>query len=265
MASIKISQLTAAASVTETQEFEINDSGTSKKVTGSQIKTFVKDAFAASDITGLTATAAELNILDGVTATTAEINTLDNINTAGNFGLVPSGAILLWSGSVGTIPSGWFLCDGANSTPDLRDRFVVGAGSTYAVGATGGQNSITSVPAHTHDAGNFVTSNTGAHSHNGSTSTDGAHAHNGKNTGTFLIGNASPNASFRDRPTNTNTQGNQGAGTNFLSVEGSHAHNFSTSNTGSHSHTISGTTSSTGNASVDTRPPYYALCYIMKG
>ena len=77
MASIKISQLTAAASVTGTQEFEINDSGTSKKVTGSQIKTFVKDAFAASDITGLTATVAELNILDGVTATTAELNQLD--------------------------------------------------------------------------------------------------------------------------------------------------------------------------------------------
>ena len=40
----------------------------------------------------------------------------------------PSGGIILWSGSVASIPSGWYLCDGNNSTPDLRDKFVVGAG-----------------------------------------------------------------------------------------------------------------------------------------
>jgi hypothetical protein len=49
-----------------------------------------------------------------------------------------AGMILLWSGSIGSIPSGWVLCDGGNSTPDLRDRFVIAAGSSYAVGATGG-------------------------------------------------------------------------------------------------------------------------------
>jgi len=50
----------------------------------------------------------------------------------------PTGLIVLWSGSVGTIPTGWVICDGNNSTPDLRDRFIVGAGSTYAVAANGG-------------------------------------------------------------------------------------------------------------------------------
>jgi microcystin-dependent protein len=66
-------------------------------------------------------------------------------------GVFPSGGIIIWSGSSASIPSGWVLCNGSNSTPDLRDRFVVGAGSTYAVGATGGSaNAI--VVSHTHTA-----------------------------------------------------------------------------------------------------------------
>ena len=51
---------------------------------------------------------------------------------------IPAGGIFLWSGSIGSIPAGYVLCNGSNSTPDLRDRFIVGAGSTYAVNATGG-------------------------------------------------------------------------------------------------------------------------------
>jgi len=62
---------------------------------------------------------------------------------------VPSGLISLWSGSVASIPSGWVLCDGNNNTPDLRNRFVVGAGSTYAVDATGGSANAV-VVSHTH-------------------------------------------------------------------------------------------------------------------
>ena len=46
--------------------------------------------------------------------------------------------IILWSGATNAIPTGFVLCDGNNSTPDLRDRFVVGAGNNYSVGATGG-------------------------------------------------------------------------------------------------------------------------------
>jgi len=77
-----------------------------------------------------------------------------------------SGMILLWSGSVGSIPTGWVLCDGSNSTPDLRDRFVVGAGTTYAVAATGGSpNAI--VVSHTHTA--TVTDPGHSHSYTSST------------------------------------------------------------------------------------------------
>jgi hypothetical protein len=68
MANVKISELPAASSASGTQEFEVNDSGTSKKVTGSQVKTFVKDGLVTSDITDLTATATELNYVDGVTS-----------------------------------------------------------------------------------------------------------------------------------------------------------------------------------------------------
>lgn len=68
MANIKISQLTAAAAALGTQEFEVNESGSSKKVTGAQVKTFVKDGLVSSDITDLTATSTELNYVDGVTS-----------------------------------------------------------------------------------------------------------------------------------------------------------------------------------------------------
>jgi len=59
------------------------------------------------------------------------------ITGGGSIG-VPSGGIIMWSGSVASIPSGWFLCDGSNGTPDLRNRFIVGAGSTYNPSNTGG-------------------------------------------------------------------------------------------------------------------------------
>ena len=63
---------------------------------------------------------------------------------------VPSGAIILWSGASNAIPSGYVLCDGNNNTPNLQDRFVVGAGNTYAVDATGGSADATLV-SHTHN------------------------------------------------------------------------------------------------------------------
>jgi hypothetical protein len=75
---------------------------------------------------------------------------------------IPSGGIIIWSGSSASIPTGWLLCDGSNSTPDLRNRFVVGAGSTYAVGATGGSADAI-VVSHTHTA--TVTDPTHTHSY----------------------------------------------------------------------------------------------------
>jgi len=49
-----------------------------------------------------------------------------------------TGMIVMFTGSSGSVPIGWVICDGSNGTPDLRDRFIVGAGASYAVGSNGG-------------------------------------------------------------------------------------------------------------------------------
>lgn len=67
--------------------------------------------------------------------------------------VVPAGVIAEWYGSLGSIPSGWVLCDGANGTPDLRNNFIVGAGDTFNPGDTGGvveHNHYVGFGGHTH-------------------------------------------------------------------------------------------------------------------
>jgi hypothetical protein len=64
---------------------------------------------------------------------------------------LPSGCIIMWSGAIGSIPSGFYLCDGTNGTPNLRDRFIVGAGNAYSVAQTGGSTDAI-VVTHTHTA-----------------------------------------------------------------------------------------------------------------
>jgi microcystin-dependent protein len=89
------------------------------------------------------------------------------LNAIGN-GPVPAGGIIMWSGLITSIPAGWVLCDGTNGTPDLRDRFIVGAGGSYARNSTGGSNSVALTvnempshnhgivdPGHNHDSGSY--------------------------------------------------------------------------------------------------------------
>ena len=138
---------------------------------------------------------------------------------------VPSGMIALWSGSVASVPSGWYLCNGSNGTPDLRDRFVVGAGSTYAVAATGGSaNAI--VVSHNHTATSVVT--------------DPGHEHSTVTGSPPIEGvSLSPGSSVRTGSANTGTQ-----------------------TTGI---TVATTNASAGSSGTNANlPPYYALCYIMK-
>jgi hypothetical protein len=153
---------------------------------------------------------------DGRIATTAFVRSI-----------VPSGVILMWSGSIATIPSGWLLCDGTNSTPDLRNRFIVGAGSTYAVGATGGSADAI-VVSHTHTATSNVTDP--GHSHR-VTRPWGVAGGSGFYAGSFST------AEGTSDPTTTVTTG--------ITVSTS----------------ISSSGSSGTNANL---PPYYALAYIMK-
>jgi microcystin-dependent protein len=79
-------------------------------------------------------------------------------STISGFGTIPIGGIIMWSGALNAIPAGWALCNGQTSnnrvTPNLQDRFVVGAGSSYGVGATGGANfvalTVAQLPPHSH-------------------------------------------------------------------------------------------------------------------
>ena len=77
--------------------------------------------------------------------------------------------IILWSGAANAIPSGFVLCDGNNSTPNLTDRFVVGAGAAYGVGASGGSSSVTlsiaNLPSHSHTINNHTHSFSGSDAH----------------------------------------------------------------------------------------------------
>jgi len=173
--------------------------------------------------------------LDGTAGATGQVLLSgggSNTPTWGN--AFVAGMIMLWSGSSATIPSGWVLCDGTNSTPDLRNRFVVGATSTYAVGATGGSADAI-VVSHTHTATTASTSLTGE-----ITSQYANGSNNGGTSGVFSQSNY-----------NVDGDGGESRAGRTIYFDGTHSHTTTISSTGS-----SGT-----NANL---PPYYALCYIMK-
>jgi hypothetical protein len=77
-------------------------------------------------------------------------NFADLVNYFNNTACVTK-MVTMWSGAIGSVPTGWKLCNGANSTPDLRDKFIMGAGNTYAIDAVGGAATHTHPGAeHTH-------------------------------------------------------------------------------------------------------------------
>jgi hypothetical protein len=79
--------------------------------------------------------------------------TTTSLTFVGN-GTIPVGGIIMWSGTIAAIPTGWALCDGNNGTPNLVNRFVMAAGNLYGVGAFGGatSNRLTpmNIPPHKH-------------------------------------------------------------------------------------------------------------------
>ena len=198
-------------------------------------------------------------------------NTIVGRSVADTAYAVPTGAIMMWSGSIASIPAGWALCNGAGGTPDLRDRFVVGAGSTYAVGATGGANTVTlttaNLPSHSHSiSGSGTTSGQSAdHTHFFSAGTSGVgdHSHGfpyemmfqAAGSGPFFTGNQA-NIQYGIL-TSTN-----GAGAHSHSVSGNTG---GTSSNHTHTWSFSGTSGAEGSGTAhENRPPYYALAYIMK-
>lgn len=140
--------------------------------------------------------------------------------------------IVIWSGSTLDIPDRWQLCDGTNNTPDLRNRFIIGAGDLYSVGTTGGSKD-TILPLHNHT---FTTSTAGLHGHILRTSGSGG-------TG----GPSQVGFEIQNQPSPQITQ--CGATT---SSEGAHEHTGTVGNAGN------------SNGTNMNLPPYFALCYIMQ-
>ena len=182
----------------------------------------------------------------GGTGATGDKGQKGEIGSAGSTG-IPSGFIGLWSGAANAIPSGWYLCNGSNGTPDLRGRFVVGYNnndSLFDVNDTGGSKDATLV-SHSHTINN--------HTHSFSATTTGGN-HNHQYIDQYVV----INAGYRPWPANNND---------------CQQRNVNTSGSGSHSHSISGTTgnpsdrgtNSQGSSATNANlPPYYALAYIMK-
>lgn len=149
---------------------------------------------------------------------------------------LPKGFILLWYGSIATIPTGYALCNGANGTPDLRDKFIVCAkqddAGTAKTNITGALTQSGGALGHLHAKGAIAAATENAHTHNvsGTTADD-----------SFDI---------------TVDSATEGPVSQFP-----HGHAFSDTSDGgtAHTHTISGNTANTNAIS-----PYYALAYIMK-
>lgn len=186
---------------------------------------------------------------------------------------VPKGAIMMWSGTIANIPSGWALCNGQNGTPDLRGRFIVGAtngvvmfdskGYNYAIGATGGKNEVqltaaqSGLPAHSH-----TMQYEGEHAHKITYWDNGDGANDTEYTNEWAV----------DGKENAYPAGGGGSGTKVKSVRLSASYGdtwigndyIQMKKAGSHVHTVNNNTASGASQPHENRPVFYALAFIMK-
>lgn len=180
----------------------------------------------------------------------------------------PVGVVQMYTGS--TAPSAdWLLCNGqavpagseydalrtlvGASVPDLRDRFVLGAGPK-AVGVTGGAFTATlttaQMPAHSHTG---LTGLGGTHAHGALTGLAGAHSHT---TNPESVSNLDISARYAG---NTPNSWFFGIGAQPTSTDGNHNHAITSD--GNHNHAI---TAEGGGQSHSITPPYYVLSYIIR-
>jgi microcystin-dependent protein len=170
-------------------------------------------------------------------------------------GAVLPGTIGIWTKDVSELPTGWAFCDGTNGTPDLRDRFIIGAGGSYDLGDTGGSVTVS-------------TTTDGSHTH--STNNAGSHNHGGTNNHTLNITRMPSHAHDYDWGALTsafgaNAPANQqdaGSATTSGNRGGSNSHSHGISNDGSHSHTLQ--SNGSHDHTIETLSPYMALPFAMK-
>lgn len=155
---------------------------------------------------------------------------IDNVDAG-----VPSGAIMMWSGTLATIPSGWQLCDGTNDTPDLRDRFVYGVNTSYGPGNDGDLGTTAGTITHSHSYSNLP-----QHNHTTCTISPNPHTHTyTKPSSTFGCGGDAERTSI----------------------------SYQSTNTGSTSLTLTLANSGTTGCSTDSSnnlPPYYKIAFVCK-
>lgn len=198
----------------------------------------------------------------------------------GGFALVPRGIVSMWSGSVANIPSGWALCNGLLGTPDLRDRFILGAGGAtppYGFGGALTDTATTSaVAAHSHGQATGVA---GAHTHSGTSDTAGNHNHGGTqghaltidempaHTHLFPSGASGSGGALAGAASSTQATQSTGSGNSHahgITFDGAHAHNLAIGSVGDHGHAIGPDGSHAHTVSVTIVPPFIALAFIMK-
>lgn len=163
-----------------------------------------------------------------------------NLHAASFAGLgVPTGLVILWYGSVASIPSGWHLCDGTAGTIDLRGKFPVGAGigSDYSVGDTGGSDTFSAAGTITVSSHAITVAEMAAHTHPfyDLTPTYGSYPN---------VSTPVPNTVLGTRTYSYGTTASAGSGS-------------------AHGHSAAEGTAFTGDA-VASLPYYYSLAYIQK-
>jgi hypothetical protein len=167
-------------------------------------------------------------------ATKAQVDAGDAAATAAAVvaAQLPIGAIIMWYGTVANIPSGWQRCDGTNGTPDLRQRFPRGAAAavTGVPSATGGSDNAIVVE-HTHSV-------------TGTAASDGDHSH-----------------TVSGAP----SDGSGSGGWPRAGIPGNDRAQPTTSFTGAHTHSVTGTAVATGSSGTGANVPAYAdVHFIMR-
>lgn len=160
---------------------------------------------------------------------------------------VPQGSIIPWYGDKANIPDGFALCDGTKGTPDLRNRFLVGAGSNYALGDTGGEDQVT-----------LTGTQIGNHYHRWGTQyygRIGQSEYNNLRVVSFVDRNSGP--SFASAPFPSGHK-------RFPGLGGTTLFEFSDSLSGRETYITSLAIGTDAQEPHENRPPYYALYYIMK-
>lgn len=179
---------------------------------------------------------------------------------------LPRGIITMWSGATNAVPSGWALCDGNNGTPNLKDRFIVGAGQSYGVGNTGG-NWTQTPSVWTNAAGTGIqvagtainTSQMPWHTHSGSVGSDASiqvqDSIQSSSAGEWLADDLFGSTGWLPSPLRKPLK-DFSASLSINGTGGSQPHYHGVTDNG-HAHTAAA-------SAIDVRPPYYALAFIMK-